>query len=182
MRILVPLIALLLPVSAWCSPPPSTEYGKAPAEQVAVGITKARSFIDWALTLRTFAGAKVKDITVTEELRDRGFIELRILSPDGLTALTVLSAPSEDPTVFVHTHPSWSDRDTILLRAVERHLTSSTGDPITPLMADKARAEDDAIEQYLDRGKVEFSYDAGTVNECPWKGGCFNAMVQSKAP
>ena len=143
-----------------------------PEETAAV-----KHVVSWVLTLNSFKGALVtnKDSLVGKLT----IAETEIRSSDGRLVLSIL----DDGKLFadLNARPPWIDEDTILLRAIAKHLTGDPGNPITPSIAISA-IQDDLPTQYLTNGKLEFAYYKASFNLCPWTGDCYTAGIWVTPP
>ena len=155
----------LMPLSVMAKPP-------LPSEASAV-----KNVITWALTLNAFKGAT--SINKDSAIGSTAVAQIEIRSTDGRLVLNIL----DDGALFANLQARrpWDDRDTILLRAIAKHLTGDPGKPITPGMAISA-IQDDMPAQYLTNGKLEFAYYPASVDMCPWKGDCYSISIWVTPP
>ena len=167
------LAVALAAVSVSASAAPTTPANSPPSAET----NAVRKVVAWALTLNTFKGA-----AVTNKDSSSGkwrTAETQIKSTDDSLVLSIL----DDGNLYadLRARPPWSDKDTILLRAIAKHLTGDPGEPITPSMAISS-IKDDLPTRYLTNGKLEFGYYKARMNLCPWKGDCYAAGIWVTPP
>lgn len=164
-------IAILDPIAAGAAKPD-------PADVATV-----RTAIAWLHSLHSFRDSTESDPTAKSAPSTWTIVVTRLTTKDDL-AVEVSSIDATPKVTLFARH--WSDADTVLLRALEKHFGGSAGDPITPTMALQQESDRDAdgIDHYLDAGKTEFTWlkDTPGLELCPWKNGCYIAEITPTPP